>query len=232
MRQALEQLPDWLPKSVVKLANVTPLQNEIRRRLLTDPRMKDVWSWLLRANSEGDERRLSSVDPILRLSTWGLDNTVADMRDQLCGAFFLQVLQELSIQTYTASKARVEAAAKPWANAAKHCRMAKQNEPFGLDLLRFDPELRQALDAAADHLQWIADSIEQKNNPRLLGKSTGEDDIVRSHVKSLTVAARSLFGSSLHGIVAKTSSVGLNLESLLSREQVEKWCSDLPPFEE
>jgi hypothetical protein len=105
--------------------------------------------------------------------------------------------------------------------------MALNNLPFGVDLLSFDPKLQESLRRAGEHLQWIADSIEQKDNPRVLDKNRG-DNLVRSHVRALALVTRALFGTSSYGIIAKTVTVGLGLNPELTRGDTEEWCKKMP----
>ena len=215
----------WIPQSVVLLSDRTPMQNEIRLRLLNDQRMKDVWLYLKRKAVDQPELRQGSFRPRYDLKTWGCETSNISINDQLCGTFFMFTLHSLSINDFTSTRAEMDEHAKRWADAALICR-----EATAQSMLRpIDKDLSEALPRIADHFDVIAELIRGKNNPRIL-KNKSQNDKVKSHVRTIAQGTKAIFGDYCYGILAKVASVALDIEPMLKEGTVEKWCKDLPPY--
>jgi hypothetical protein len=63
-----EDVSDWVPPAVKSMAAVMPIGAAISQRLLTDPRMKRVWSYLQRLKVTA--ATIDALPPSLRMETW------------------------------------------------------------------------------------------------------------------------------------------------------------------
>ena len=81
-----EEIPDWVPASVKTLAVRVSLDDELVRRLVTDPKMKSVWQYLRRAQPMDSEFVESKwLQGILRVS-----ETPISVQEQTCALFSLR----------------------------------------------------------------------------------------------------------------------------------------------
>jgi hypothetical protein len=80
-----EEIPKWVPASVKTLAvRASGFDDELVRRLVTDPRMKNVWQYLRRAQPMDSETADSkTIQEFLRVS-----ETPISLQEQTCAVFF------------------------------------------------------------------------------------------------------------------------------------------------
>ena len=64
----LADAPHWVPRSVRLLAKQNGLNSDICRRLLTDPRLKNTWRWMLRQNVKDAQQRIDTFNDQGKLS--------------------------------------------------------------------------------------------------------------------------------------------------------------------
>ena len=90
------KVPAWVPKGVVEMYAVTPLQNEAAARLLTDSRMQEVWK-ILRAIVPANARdRVLALDQLCIPEHFDEQERDLTLFDRLSAALFHKVVIELS----------------------------------------------------------------------------------------------------------------------------------------
>ncbi len=88
-----DEIPNWVPSAVKQLAVTFKFEEELVRRLVTDPRMKDVWQYLRRPPPAGPE--ISDIDSKLLLEVWGVSAMDVSVQEQACVLFFSNIVIEL-----------------------------------------------------------------------------------------------------------------------------------------
>jgi hypothetical protein len=80
-----EEIQDWVPASVKTLAvRVSGFDDELVRRLVTDPKMENVWQYLRRAQPMASEIADSkTLQELLQVS-----ETPISVQEQTCAFFF------------------------------------------------------------------------------------------------------------------------------------------------
>ena len=216
-----EEMPDWVPVTVKKWAVKFGVADELVRRLVTDPKMKSVWQYLLRraqpvCSEIPDEFKLTAI-------FLGPSETSVSVQEQACALFFLHVVLELCGQWAATTRQEIENSVAPWRSAAEQCRSA-------IGCLRSSAanrELVEALSLAAKHFEARAQVAgEDAHSPYTLKRRSGkpEDNTVR--VRALALISRGLYGSFQYGVLASVATVAL--QTNVTEKDVRNWCSDLP----
>jgi hypothetical protein len=226
-----DDLPNWVPVAVRKVAPNLDGSAPLKRRLLCDDRMKGVWRELRkRAPCDRDEvgRRLKPHEQIL-MKYLGLLNEDVSPADQACAAFIISVTRTIwnPSGTLVWTKAVAKEDAARWEDAATLCRWIASEPMF--------PQQHVAAKQMADFLQTHADSLKdperaclanldpQQIEPFRLDRSSRlrGDDKIRGYTRAIAADAHRIFGSYLYGTVATVVSVALQTE--VTRKDVGNW---------
>jgi hypothetical protein len=216
-----EEIPNWVPASVKKLAvRVSGFDDELVRRLVTDPKMKNVWQHLLRrAQPVGSEIADSKwIQELLRVS-----ETPISVKEQTCAVFFLYVINELSAPRAATTRQDIENLVAPWRSAAEQCRAAISRLSSSANR-----ELVKALSITAEYFESEAISAGvDANSPYTLKRRSGkpEDNSVRGRGRALASISRELYGSFQYRTLASVATVAL--QTNVTPRSVRNWCSDL-----
>ena len=226
-----EEIPRWVPAAVRAVAPVVELGAEdVRRRLLTDQRMNEVWDYLLR-RAPVDFRPVTAAAldtvPSSRMTNWGVDDYEFSFQEQGCAALYICVLRAIAVPVPARTFKEVQAMIVPWREAANQCRLAISSDVT----LGLKPEVSKALAISAsyfDDLAHFVEGVNTKDNPHvLLGrKGSSEDDNIRGVVRSLALETKIIFGSFLLGTLASVASVALQID--VTKKDVQNWCQGLP----
>ncbi len=216
-----EEIPNWVPAAVKKLAVQFRFSEELVRRLVTDPKMKSVWHYLLhRAQPVGSEFAGFGA----ALEFWGLSEIGVSVQEQACALFFQNVVIEMCAPMAATTRQDIENLVAPWRSAAEQCRSA-----IGcLSSNSANSELVKALSLSAKHFEARADVAEEDaNSPYTLKRRSGkpEDNTVRGRVRALALISRGLYGSFQYRILASMATVAL--QTNVTEKSVRNWCSDL-----
>jgi hypothetical protein len=240
--------PKWVPRAVRAVAvRARYGDREVRRRLINDPRMEQIWATLAvegrRRARELEYQRRFPEDPLahilaerLRMDTWGVTRWVPVV-DRLCAAFYLAAVfafapkRPVNFPKTTVKASDFEKEVKRWRTGANLCREAlcSPNWPPPLD-----PEVAAALEASAAFLEEQANFIEAcgRGNPYAIGRSSRRrapggskdkpgDDAVRGPTRVLALATEEIFGRPMRKIVATTASTASGVP--VSAKAVENW---------
>lgn len=221
---------DMVPAAVRSMAAAIEVGKDVGERLLSDPKMRNVWQTLRKqAKKTHDGRamadRLADLPSSLRLED--ASSLGVSLPDQACAAFYALVVTELGIPKRAATRSNIAAMAEPWHSAAELCKAAIHlpGRPGR------EPELARALETAAAYLDKSGRYIKeqsQKESPYTIKRSSRArgDDTTRGRVRALAMGAKAIFGSYEYGSVATVASVAL--QTNVSAKSVENWCEDLP----
>ena len=217
-----EEIPNWVPSTVKKLAVTFRFEEELVRRLVTDPKMKNVWQYLRRAQPVSSE--IADDDSKLLLELWGVPEMGVSVQEQACALFFWFVVMELLVPRTAATRQDIENLVAPWRSAAEQCRLAINLGPGDANR-----ELVKALSRSAEYFEFRARVAgEDANSPYTLKRRSGkpEDDTVRGRVRALAWITRALYGSFQYGVLASVATVAL--QTNVTEKGVRNWCSDFP----
>jgi hypothetical protein len=217
-----EEIPKWVPASVKTLAvRVSGFDDELVRRLVTDPKMKNVWQYLRRAQPMDSETADSkTIQEFLRVS-----ETPISLQEQTCAVFFLYVINELCAPRAATIRWEIENLVAPWRSAAVQCRSA-----IGCLGSSANPELVKALSLTAEYFESEASFAGvNANSPYTLKRSSGkpDDDSVRGRVRALAERTYPLYGTFQYSVLASVATVAL--QTTVIPRNVRNWCSDLRP---
>jgi hypothetical protein len=241
-------VPNWVPAAVKAVAPAIGIGPEdIKRRLLIDPKMEGVWRTLktqakkqVAENAEKFAGRLDALDSLWRMQTWDVSDLDVSLEEQACAAFFLIILVELGVPKSAVKDHDIRKEIERWRFAAGMCREALEVPHKG----RLDRDLARALTTSAGYFEEWAKFIgtASKNSPHVIGragqnrapggeKDKSGDDAIRGHVRAIAIATRDIFGSFLCGTVAKAASVALDrpTEKPITGKSVENWCAEVAP---
>ncbi len=220
-----KKMSNWTPPIVGKLAiAMLPFEQEIVERLLTDPRMANVWTIILRQTV--DASTIEALPSNLRIANWlepSRETQDVIPRDEACAAFFAAVVMELKLANKPVYPSDVSALINPWQNAARQCRDAQKNPLFRP---RIDTELETSLAAVAGFFEERAAFVESGSSPYLLGRKRN-DDATRVLARGIAKRCKLIFGQFLCGTIATTVNVGLQLEIEIDADTVRNWCEGL-----
>jgi len=204
-----EEIPNWVPASVKKLAvRVSGFDDELVRRLVTDPKMENVWQYLLLRAQPMDSEVADSkwIQELLRVS-----ETPISVQEQTCAVFFLYVINELSAPRAATTRQDIENLVAPWRSAAEQCRSAISRLSS-----RANRELVKALSITAEYFESEAIFAGvDANNPYTLKRRSGkpEDNSVRGRVRALAWITYPLYGSFQYGVLASVAVVRYGFET-------------------
>ena len=216
-----EEIPNWVPATVKKLAVQFRFEEELVRRLVTDPKMKSVWRYLLRraqpVGSEfADEFKMAP-------------GSLGRIRDGRLGAgtgvrlFFWNVVIEMCAPRAATTRQDIENSVAPWRFTAEQCRSA-----IGcLSSSSANGKLVKALSLTAEYFEFrVRAAREDANSPYTLKRRSGtpEDITVRGRVRALALISRGLYGSFQYRILASVATVAL--QTSVTEKSVRNWCSD------
>jgi len=216
-----EEIPNWVPATVKKLAVQFRFEEELVRRLVTDPKMKSVWQYLLRrAQPVGSE----FADSKSLLEVWGVSEMGVSVQEQACAFFFWNVVIEMCAPRAATTRQDIENSVAPWRFAAEQCRSA-------IGCLSSDSanrELVKALSLTAEYFEFRAQvALQDAHSPYTLKRRSGkpEDNSVRGRVRALAAITYPLYGSFQYGVLASVATVAL--QTNVTPKSVRNWCSDL-----
>jgi hypothetical protein len=227
-----EDVPDWVPPAVGSMAAVMPIGAAISQVLLTDQRMKQVWSYLRRLKVTA--ATIDALPPLLRMETWeicrfpaskNIDEGVS-LQDRACAAFFAAIVLELANFRAIATRVQADEFAKPWLSAAGLCWSIMRHEPR----LAIDPEFARALSIVGEYLEDQGRLREQKDGLYIVERSSKKrgDDGTRARVRALAAVTHAIFGQFLYGTVATIATVALQINPAITSRSVRSWCRGLP----
>jgi hypothetical protein len=222
MTMNAEEIPTWVPSAVKKLAVMFQFEEELVRRLVTDPTMKNVWQYLRRAQPVSSE--IADIDSEFILKTWGVSDMGVSVQEQACALFFWRVVIEMCVPRTATTGHDIANLVAPLHSATEQCRSGMR----GLGLSA-DGELAKALSLSAEYFDFKARVAgEDVNSPYTLKRRSGkpEDDTVRGRVRALAWTTHALYGLFQYGILASVATVAL--QTNITRKDVRNWCSDLP----
>ena len=172
------EIPNWVPAIVKKLAVGFRVRSaeELVRRLVTDPKMKTVWQYLLHRAQPADSEFANSktIQEFLLVS-----EPPISVQEQTCAVFFLWVVNELCTPRAATTRQDIENLVAPWRSAAEQCRSA-----IGCLSSSANPELVKALSITAEYFEFRV-QVANANNPNPLKRRRGkpEDNSVRGRAE-------------------------------------------------
>ena len=214
-----EEIPNWVPAAVKKLAVQSGFAEELVRRLVTDPKMKSVWQYLRRAQPVVSE--IAGFGAALEF--WGVSEMGVSVQEQACALFFYFVVIEMCAPMAATTRQDIENSVATWRFTAEQCRSA-----IGCLSSSANRELVKALSLSAKYFEAKAQDAEKDaKSPYTLKRRSGkpEDNTVRGQVRALALVSRGLYGSFQYGILASVATVAL--QTNVTEKSVRNWCSDL-----
>jgi hypothetical protein len=211
------------------------------RRLLTDPKMRNVWLTLKRtpakpyALADWERVRMRTLDA----------NSSA--QDKACALFFFYAILAfggLNIRPPVFTRKQLDVAAARWRSAAQACCAAKKEvynwwhieaktaeflEELALPPDELDVELVTALAIVSEHFERTANICDSPAwGPAVVIERSSKDrgsDEVRAQVRVLAAQTHKLFGRYLHGTLATVTTVAL--QTVITEKSVKNWCVGL-----
>jgi hypothetical protein len=225
-----ESIPDWVPAAVKSAALALPY-HPVVERLVTDDRMKTVWRYLLRQDADMDHVWTIHLFGSLPVTWWNAQQSFAP-QETACAAFLTIVVDKLVRKQAVITRAKADAEATPYFDAARLCRDASDRAQRSR--MEFEPaqalgiDLSKALDIAAAYLHCYGRGIEQANLPFVITRSVKArgDDELRVKTRLVAMQMFAFFGSLNLGLAAKVVSVALGVA--VSKKDAENWCADIP----
>ena len=215
-----EEIPNWVPATVKKLAVKFRFAEELARRLVTDPKMKSVWQYLLRRAQPVDSEIELKIVPEIFL---GPSEMSVSGQEHACALFFLNVVIEMCVPRATTTRQDIENSVAPWRSAAEQCRSA-----IGCVSSSANSDLVKALSLTAEYFEFRAQvALQDAHSPYTLKRRSGkpEDNSVRGRVRALAAITYPLYGSFQYGVLASVATVAL--QTNVTPKSVRNWCSDL-----
>lgn len=223
-----DEIPPWVPWYVKEIALILPVWKSrvngdpIGRRLLLDPRMEPVWTYLRKRKIE--EECLTKYADLEMPETWGIDALSILPIDRACAAFYVRTLLKL-LEVPPPNKVPTQSDrvqySDPWMKAASLCRWAKKYEQKP----QADPSLANALEIVANYLDIEGQLRLGTNNEFSIVRSAKErnKDNLRVGARIVSTAAYDIFGEHLYGTSATVTSVAFNekVSAALVRDQIE-----------
>ena len=185
MMMNVEEIPNWVPSTVKKLAVwFYGFEDDLVWRLVADPQMKSAWQYLLRRAQPVDSAIAEDYSKLfLEL---GVSETSVSVQERTCAIFFWLVVMELSVQGTAATRQDIENSVAPWRSAAEQCRLAIGSLGSG----GANRELAKALSISAEYFEFKARIAgENANSPYTLKRRSGEpeDNTGRGRVRALAL---------------------------------------------
>jgi hypothetical protein len=222
-------LPGWLPALVKEIAQRLP-PNDIVTRLLSDVRMKSVWSYLARHDADSD----AVLAMTLYNERMPPPDSSASLSDRSSAAFFLAIVDDLMHETTVVKRVDVDAQAQGFFEAAKLCRETIADAE-GLtngffeagEALNFD--LAEALGVIAVIFERRGKRI-RADRPNIIERSSRSrgDDALRIMARKIATTFFRFYGSHNYGLTAiiMSSATGANV----SKKFVENALSKKSPI--
>ena len=199
------------------MAAVLPVGCDIAQRLLTDQRMQNVWSTLLRARGPVEDvstafadfnyQRAGNLRPLERLTAWDedIDERSIPLAQQRCAAYLAYIAIEFTLERTVVTRAHYDELAKRFTDAAALTRL-------------------YANESAASMIEY---PIGERAGPYVLKRSSGRrnDDKIRARVRALASGTQRIFGLLMYGTVATVATIALNTD--VSERNVRNWCVGL-----
>jgi hypothetical protein len=225
-------IPAWVPPAVKRMARgLTPDRPDIKWRLMIDPRMKAVWTYLRRAKVK--QEAISRLEPWRRLPP----DERGSPSDEACAAFFVAAATEPTHDRQLRTRAEIEAtepdpradeaackdfhwiSPAPWRTALEVVRLIRERE----SRTKIDFEAVSIVESYLEH------GLHQREcrDPYVLERSSGSrnDDLLRSKVRRLAIETQKIFGTCHYGIIATVVEVALDLD--ISEHTARNWCAGL-----
>ena len=226
-------VPSWVPTAVKRIAPLITCDDGVKKRLLTDPYMEEVWSTLKRANV--DEEALRGARGHRTLGDYDLPDYDISLGEQACAAIFAFAALDLTIGSRMRDEdedlrksfvvRNVDKTVDALRSAADWCSRVDQinGRP------RVDSVLANHLAEAKAFLLKVAeDYSSQSKNPLFLKNSKGRDaDHLRVSCRFMAAEMKRFYGSPHCGTTATLVRVTLDLDAELDAESVRNWCADL-----
>ncbi len=148
-------IPDWVPVGVKAMHEVAEMDNEVAWQLLTDPRLEKAWIDLRDLPTPIDlQQRIQQIDPCFCPDQYGKDCPALSDFDRQAAALFYEIVNEMHQRQRTYwSAADARRLSRPYLDAAKQCEIALNED----DLLRWHPEIVEALNIAGKYLKQQGD---------------------------------------------------------------------------
>jgi hypothetical protein len=219
------EIPGWVPVAVASYARTVlaedladPNRGPILRRLLLDPRMRTVWSELMRKRRrDGRFLRPAQIPAI----------SPAAAQDSAMLLFFILAHQYAMHNERPLLQREVDAIRAERVELARKLREQAEVLSFEEEALSLRRRLRsEKLDAAADILEELAAKTGEGNV--VVERERGDLD---AHGLAVTIAntCRWLFGSSLFTVSATITSVALGAEVTPRRAREWLRCPPMSP---
>ena len=214
-----EEIPNWVPASVKKLAVQFGFADELVRRLVTDPKMKNVWQYLLRRAQPMDSE-IAHFGAALEF--WRVSEMGVSVQEQACAFFFWYAVIEMCAPMAATTRQDIENSVAPWRFTAEQCRSA-----IGSLSSSANRELVKALSLTAEYFEFRAQDAEKDaNSPYTLKRRSGkpEDNTVRGQVRALALISRAIWLVPIRDSRERGHGCAANQRN---RKSVRNWCSDL-----
>jgi hypothetical protein len=194
--------------------------SDVIDRLLTDPRMSDVW------------RKLSKLTPNdaqvdVRLLWFERDSPLGLTRDIVyahppaergAAALFVSVVDALGEPLPLRTHAEYDAQAKRFADAVELCTSERKHA---------SDVLRDALDVVARHFARRSIVLAQADGAQVVERSGGDrgDDTLRIQARFITAAMFHLYGKRNVGVVANVLAIAT--DAAVKWKDVDNWTRDI-----
>jgi len=223
--------PKWVPRAVRDVATKARYGGDggkaVRRRLLTDPQMKQVWKTLARYS-------MTDLRERYQIETWVDHNYKFSAADRSCVAFFLAALEIFTNANPVAKRRDIQREVLRLRNIASECRNQLYSLPHCVGAFT-RTDTRAGLLSTAEYFEGKALRIKTRSavSPYVIGNAGGErmravsDDAIRGQVRHLALMTSQMFGNPLYQTVATAASVATGFN--VSKKNVENRCKDLAP---
>ena len=171
----------WVPETVAAMATVFTCNEAAKHRLITDPRMEEVWNDLLDSPVDPDAYR--SLLGFHRLEDWNRDEFRFSLSQKAAAAMLSAGLVEFQNE-HLIKMDNMRKTVTEWRRVSSWCSTVWSVDyaPLG------DPELEKALARVASHFDHLAQRFESPSGPRVLRRSSRlkEDDPAKQRELDLT----------------------------------------------
>lgn len=228
------RIPPWVPRGVTRFCEFAELNNDVARRLLTDPRMEQAWKDLRSIKRPDDhEHRMATTRSELFITHYPqVIDGFSDFDFNSAYLFHQVMIETYQIQRTYWTEAEAKKLSQPFLDAAKLCANAHSFD----FTLQYKVELQKSLEMVKDYFQDQARMLQMRDNPRVIGRRLpGVSDEKRGHARMIATMIRAIFnppaGDFPHSAVGRLMAVSLDAEDdvLELKDSVRSWCKDLPP---
>jgi hypothetical protein len=211
----------------ISLAHPTPRGTDMARRLLTDPKMRNVWTTLRRIPAKpwasAEWRKICEIYQRFQSK---LSDEGASLQDKACAVFFFYALISFGGMRIppprVLTRKLIDERREQWLAAAQMC--WDSMHVIGEDGI--DAGLPMALALVGEHFEQQS-RIVMARVPYSIERSSKDrgDDEVRVQVRFLAVTAHRLFGQYLCGTIATVATVAL--QTVITEKSTKNWCAAL-----